>query len=72
MTVSIREVKQQHQTQWLAKPGVVSVGIGMDAQKKPVIVIGVKQLSAELSEAFPRSIEGYPILLKEAGEIQVQ
>ncbi len=61
MASTIKEVKQQHQDAWLAHPQVVSVGIGLNAEKQPAIIVGVKSALEDGDERFPEFIDGYPV-----------
>lgn len=72
MMAAIREVKLQHQEQWLKNPEVVSVGIGLNAGQKPAIIIGVKRLTPALKQEFPTEVEGYPVELQAVGSLKAQ
>ena len=72
MTVTIREVKSRYQDQWLKHPEVVSVGIGLNADQQPAVIIGVKRLTPALKAAFPAEIEGYPVELQAMGSPRVE
>ena len=67
MTTTIHEVKLQHQDQWLKHAEVVSVGIGLNADQKPIIIIGVRRLTPALKQSFPAEVDGYPIELHVIG-----
>lgn len=67
MNTTIREVKLQHQDQWLQHSEVVSVGIGLNADQNPTIIIGVKRLTPALQQEFPTEVDGYPVELRAVG-----
>jgi hypothetical protein len=75
-----REVKARHESDLLARPGVVGVGVGLrqrDGQITEQITIVVmvrrKRPPADLlpSDLLPTEIEGVPIDVQEAGDIAV-
>lgn len=72
MQSSIQEVKNNHQAQLLKMPGVVSVGIGLDADKNSVIIIGIKTDNAELKASLPEQLEGYRVIIQTTGTIRSQ
>ena len=69
---AIREVKLQYQDQWLKHSEVVSVGIGLNADQKPIMIIGVKRLTPALKQEFPTEVKGYPIELRAVGSLKAQ
>ena len=72
MQSSIQDVKQRHETELLALPGVVSVGIGLDDDRQAVIVIGVDRDDAELRSAIPQQLEGYRVRVQQLGTPRAQ
>ena len=72
VTTSIHDVKRRHATRLLAIPGVVSVGIGLDASGEEAIVVGVSQPSAETRAALPTALEGYRIRVETLGPVHAR
>ena len=72
MQTSIQDVKNRHEKQLLSLPGVISVGIGLDDKKNPVIIIGVKKDDAELKSKLPQQLEGYRVSIQQTGTIRAQ
>ena len=65
-----KAVKARFEQDWISKPEVVSVGIGMVQELTPGIIIGVKTESNALRQSIPDSIEGVQITLQTVGEIK--
>jgi hypothetical protein len=65
----IRKVKKMHENDWLSIDDVVAVGIGLVSGGNVGIVISVSRNLEKVREKIPASIEGFPIELKETGEI---
>ncbi len=72
MQASIQEVKNRHQAELLALPGVVSIGIGLDADKKSVIIIGIEADNVELKASLPEQLEGYRVIVQTTGTVRSQ
>lgn len=72
MTESISAVKAKHASRLLAKPGVVSVGIGQEADGRAVIIIGVDSKDRLDSLALPQELDGYPVKVQVLGVIRAQ
>ena len=72
MESSIQEVKKQHEQRLLGLPGVVSVGIGLDQNSQPAIIIGLDGSNPEIEAQLPTTLEGYPVILKNVGPIKAQ
>ncbi|MGH8660624.1 MAG: hypothetical protein ACREUB_02540 [Burkholderiales bacterium] len=72
MPPTIQEVKAKHAPRFLALPGVVSVGIGRDADGREVIVIGLDRARAETQARLPAEIEGYPVRTNIIGTVKAQ
>jgi len=72
MQPTIEQVKATHQERLLALPGVVSVGIGRDAQGRSVIVVGLDQPRPQTQAAIPRELEGYPVRVDVVGTIRAR
>jgi len=72
MAPSIHEVKAKYEKELMAKPGVVSVGIGQDADGKPVIIIGLEKAHADTMQSLPTELEGYRVRTEAIGPITAQ
>lgn len=72
MQPSIQEVKKQHEARLLGLPGVVSVGIGLDHNSQPAIIIGLDGSNPDVEAQLPATLEGYPVILKNVGPIKAQ
>jgi hypothetical protein len=69
MPLTIEQVKAAHERELLARPGVVSVGIGRDDQGRPAIVVGLDKPHAQTQAALPRVLEGYAVRTEIVGTI---
>jgi hypothetical protein len=69
---SIRDVKAKYESQLMAMAGVVSVGLGQDAEGNPVIVIGIESEEFSNTLALPRELENYPVKFEVMGTIKAQ
>ena len=56
----------------LALPGVVSAGIGGDAQGREVIVIGLDRAHPETQARLPAELEGYRVQVQVIGAVKAQ
>jgi hypothetical protein len=72
MKASIQDIKAKHESQLMAMPGVVSVGIGQDADGNPVIVIGVESEDFSNQLTLPEELESYPVRFQVVGTIRAQ
>ena len=72
MPVTIQDVKTRHARQLLAAPGVVSVGVGLDAQGRQAIVIGLDRPRPETQAVLPTQLEGYPVRVEIIGAVKAQ
>jgi hypothetical protein len=72
MPPSIQEAKAKHEARLLAEPGVVSVGIGRDADGTEVIVVGLDRERPEARAALPRELEGYRVRVQIIGTPRAQ
>ncbi len=66
---AIETVLQEHTKQLLALPGVVGTAIGRCDGKPCIKVLVVKQ-TAEVRSRIPLTLEGFPVVLEETGEIR--
>ncbi len=69
---TIQEVKQSHEEELLAIPGVVSVGIGMGDKGHSAIIVGIAGTDAGAGATIPQSIEGYRVIVKPTGTVRAE
>jgi hypothetical protein len=69
---SIRDIKAEHESQLMAMPGVVSVGLGQDAHGNPVIIIGVEKEEFSHKLTLPSELLSYPVRFQVVGTIKTQ
>ena len=67
MQTSIQDVKERHEARLLSLPGVVSVGIGLDDNKQPVIIVGMDRETDARPAQLPNELEGYPVKVQNIG-----
>jgi hypothetical protein len=67
MPLSIQEAKAKHAEGLLEMPGVVSVGVGLDPEGRPAILVGLDGPCPETCAALPDSLEGYPLRTRVTG-----
>jgi hypothetical protein len=56
----------------MAKPGVVSVGIGLDDKGQSAIIIGVENQDKLNKLTLPEALDGYPVKVQITGTIRAQ
>jgi hypothetical protein len=69
---SIRDIKAEHESELMAMPGVVSVGLGQDAHGNPVIVIGIENEEFSRTLTLPPELHSYPVKFQVMGTIKAQ
>lgn len=69
---SIQEAKAKHEARLMAQAGVVSVGVGRDADGTEVIVVGLDRERPETRAALPRELEGYRVRVRIVGSVRAQ
>lgn len=72
MPESIQNVKNKHESQIMANPGVVSVGIGQDNKGQSAIIIGVESQDQLNTLNLPDELDGYPVKVQIIGSIRAQ
>lgn len=72
MPPTIQEVKARHALRLLTLPGVVSVGIGRDADGHEVIVIGLDRPRPETQAHLPTQLDMYPVRVEIIGTVRAQ
>ena len=70
MSPTIQEVKAKHADRLLAMQGVVSVGIGKEADGKYVIIIGLDGPHSETVDQLPKALDGYPVRVQIIGPVK--
>ena len=70
MSPTIQEVKAKHADRLLAMPGVVSVGIGQEADGKFVIVVGPDGPHPETVNQLPQVLDGYAVRVQIIGPVK--
>ena len=68
-TKRIEEVLKEHTQAIMAIPGVVGVGQGL-CKKKPCIKVFVIKKTTNLGQRIPDTLDGYPVMVEETGEIE--
>lgn len=66
---AIEKVLKEHTKELMSIPGVVGTGQSL-CDDKPCIKVYVIQETPELEQKIPRILEGYPVVIKETGEIR--
>ena len=72
MAGSIQDVKRKYEAELLAKPGVVSVGIGKSDSGELTLVIGLDGSEQRSARRFPEELEGYPVRVHVVGPVRAQ
>mgnify|MGYP001564990103 CR=1 FL=1 len=67
--MSIEEALKAHTDHLMSIPGVAGTSIGQQ-RRKPCIVVFVRKKAPELVGLIPSSIEGYAVIIREAGEFR--
>ena len=66
---SIDQVLTDHADRLMSLVGVVATAQGLDGDQ-PCINVYVVEKTAELLRQIPDAIEGYPVVVRQAGQIQ--
>ncbi len=72
MENDIHTIKHQHEAKLLALSGVVSVGIGLNQEKQPAIIIGIEREDEELRRQLPTQLDGIPVIVRIVGTVKAQ
>jgi len=67
----IQQVLERHTDSLLSIPAVVGVAQG-ESGGRPVVQILVARRTPELEARLPRTLEGYPVVILETGEIRAR
>jgi hypothetical protein len=62
-------VKQRHEPELLALPGVLGAGVGASSAGQPVIKVYVDKATPAVSASIPSSLEAVPVQVEETGPI---
>ena len=68
---AIDDVLKEHSKAIMSIPGVVGTGQGLH-EGKPCIKVFVIKKTAALDEKIPDSLEGYPVVIEEIGEVKAR
>lgn len=63
---SIQDAKEEWQDRLMAMPGVTGVGIGLTEDRRETCITVYVSRGAS-TEAIPKEIEGYPVVVKRRG-----
>ncbi len=66
---SIEDVLKAHTEELMSIPGVVGTAIGQ-CDQKPCIKVYVVKKTPDLERKVPQTLNGYPVMLEETGEIR--
>lgn len=66
---TIEEVLRGHTRELMSIPGVVGTAQGL-CNDKPCIKVFVIEKTPELDQKIPDTLEGYPVMIEETGEIR--
>ena len=66
---TIKEVLKENTNELMSLPGVIGTAEGL-CDDKPCIKVFVMEKTPELDEKIPHTLEGYPVLIEETGEIR--
>lgn len=67
--MSIEEVLKKHTPELMSIPGVVGTAQGKKNGKDCVLVLVIKK-TPEITKKIPSSLEGFPVVIQETGEIR--
>jgi len=67
--LKIEDVLKEHTDELMSLPGVVGTGQGL-CDGNPCIKIFVMELTPELEEKIPKSINGYKVVVEATGQFQ--
>ena len=67
---SLTAVLANHSPELIRIPGVTTVAESRGADGKPCVLILVTRLTPELRARLPQSLEGWPVVVEESGEIR--
>lgn len=65
-------VRSRHEERLMCMEGVVSIGIGSDESGRTAIVVGVSHVRAAAVRMLPRSLEGFPLVVRKIGHLSAE
>ena len=66
---TIEEVLKIYTSEFMSIPGVVGTAIGKQKDESCIIVLVIEK-TPDLTEKIPLIIEGFPVVIKQAGELK--
>ncbi len=66
---AIEEVLNEYTEELMGLPGVVGTGRGL-CDDKPCLKVFVIKETPEIDQKIPRTLDGYPVVIEETGEIR--
>ncbi len=66
---TIKGALKKHTRDLMSMPGVVGTGQGL-CEGKPCIKVFVIEKTPDLNQKIPKTLEGYPVVVEETGEIK--
>jgi hypothetical protein len=66
---TIKEALKKHTKDLMSMPGVVGTGQGL-CEGKPCIKVFVIKKTPDLDQKIPKTLDGYPVVIEETGEIK--
>ena len=72
MPLTISEVKAKHAERLLALPGVISVGIGKNADGEPAIIVGLDKARPQTESQIPKTLDDFSVVIHVSGKIRAQ
>lgn len=72
MPPTIQEATAQHAPRFMELPGVVSVGIGLDDDGTPVIVVGLDRERPETRAVLPQAVDGHRVKVQVVGQMRAR
>jgi hypothetical protein len=66
---TIKEVLKKYTKDLMSIPGVVGTGQGL-CEGKPCIKVFVIKKTPDLDQKIPKTLDGYPVVVEETGEIK--
>ena len=67
----IVKVIKEHAKTLMSIPGVVGAGQGL-CEGKPCIKVFVIKKTPDVEEKIPKTLEGYPVVIEETGEVKAR
>jgi len=64
-----KDIKDRHSERLLQQPGVWGVGVEVDANQRPILVLHVDARRPEVKDKLPTDIEGCPVKVVTDGPI---